>query len=219
MTINAPAIDPARDVRRRRPRGRACRRRRSAARCRTTCSRSSSRRRSGSRRPSRPCASSRDMIEFCTTRSAAVEHRSRSAATTSARPARPRSRSWRSRSPTASATCRPAVDARAGRRRLRAAPVVLLRRPQRLLRGDRQVPRGAAHVGAHHARAIRRQEPALLMLRSHAQTAGVSLTAQQPLNNVVRVTHPGAGRRPRRHAVAAHQLARRDATRCRPRRR
>ena len=46
------------------------------------------------------------------------------------------------------------------RRRVRAAAVVLLGRPQRLLRGDRQVPRGAADVGADHARALRREEPA-----------------------------------------------------------
>jgi methylmalonyl-CoA mutase N-terminal domain/subunit len=32
------------------------------------------------------------------------------------------------------------------------------------------------------------REPRSLMLRTHAQTAGASLTAQQPLNNVVRVT-------------------------------
>lgn len=32
------------------------------------------------------------------------------------------------------------------------------------------------------------KHPKSLMLRTHAQTAGVSLTAQQPLNNVVRVT-------------------------------
>ena len=31
-------------------------------------------------------------------------------------------------------------------------------------------------------------DPRSLMLRTHAQTAGASLTAQQPLNNVVRVT-------------------------------
>ena len=49
-----------------------------------------------------------------------------------------------------------------------------------------------------------------LLLRTHAQTAGVSLTAQQPINNVVRVAlqalRGGAGR----HPVAPHQLARRD---------
>ena len=48
-------------------------------------------------------------------------------------------------------------------------------------------------------------------LRMHAQTAGVTLTAQQPLNNVVRVDAAGAGRRSRRRAVAAHELVRRDA--------
>src|SRR6185436_11585609 len=32
------------------------------------------------------------------------------------------------------------------------------------------------------------QDPRSLRLRTHAQTAGVSLTAQQPLNNIVRVT-------------------------------
>ena len=36
------------------------------------------------------------------------------------------------------------------RRRLRAAPGVLLQRPQQRLPGGREVPRGAAHVGAHH---------------------------------------------------------------------
>ena len=35
------------------------------------------------------------------------------------------------------------------------------------------------------------------MLRFHAQTAGSTLTAQQPENNVVRVTRAGAGRGPR----------------------
>jgi methylmalonyl-CoA mutase N-terminal domain/subunit len=32
------------------------------------------------------------------------------------------------------------------------------------------------------------KKPESLRLRMHAQTAGVSLTAQQPMNNVVRVT-------------------------------
>ena len=45
---------------------------------------------------------------------------------------------------------------RAGRRRLRPAAVVLLQRAQRPLRGGRQVPRGAAAVGAADARALRR---------------------------------------------------------------
>ena len=46
-------------------------------------------------------------------------------------------------------------------------------------------------------------------LRFHTQTGGVTLQAQQPLNNVVRVADPGAGGGARRHPVAAHQRVRR----------
>ena len=55
------------------------------------------------------------------------------------------------------------------------------------------------------------KDPRSLRLRTHAQTAGCSLTAQQPVNNVVRVDRAGARRRARRRAVAAHELPRRDA--------
>ena len=48
--------------------------------------------------------------------------------------------------------------ARARRRRVRAAAQLLLRRAQRLLRGDRQVSRGAADVGALHEGALRRED-------------------------------------------------------------
>ena len=48
-----------------------------------------------------------------------------------------------------------AVSTRARRRRVRRPALVLLRRVERALRGGRQVPRGAAHVGAHHERALR----------------------------------------------------------------
>ena len=72
--------------------------------------------------------------------------------------------------------------------RARPAAVVLLRRAQRLHRGDREVPRGAAAVGAPHARPVRRdQRRARCRLRFHTQTAGSTLTAQQPDNNIVRV--------------------------------
>ena len=47
--------------------------------------------------------------------------------------------------------------ARARRRRLRPPPELLLQRPHRLLRGDRQVPRGAPDLGARDARHLRRQ--------------------------------------------------------------
>ena len=50
-----------------------------------------------------------------------------------------------------------------------------------------------------------------LLMRFHTQTAGVSLTAQQPLNNIVRTAIEALAGRARRHAVAAHQLLRRGA--------
>ena len=49
--------------------------------------------------------------------------------------------------------------ARAGRRRLRAAAELLLQRADRLLRGDREVPRGAPDLGARAARHVRRARP------------------------------------------------------------
>jgi methylmalonyl-CoA mutase N-terminal domain/subunit len=75
---------------------------------------------------------------------------------------------------------------RAARRRLRAAAVVLLRGAQRPVRGGREVPRRAPDL-----RALMRERSArtsqLSAALSHAD-GGVTLTAQQPLNNVVRVT-------------------------------
>ena len=77
--------------------------------------------------------------------------------------------------------------ARPGDRRLRAAPQLLLQRAQRFLRGDRQVSRGAQDLGAAPcATATARKSERSLKLRFHAQTAGCSLTWQQPYNNVVR---------------------------------
>ncbi len=43
-------------------------------------------------------------------------------------------------------------------------------------------------VGAHHARSFQARDPRSLMLRFHTQTAGSSLTAQQPEVNIVRTT-------------------------------
>ena len=63
----------------------------------------------------------------------------------------------------------------------------LLRHPQRFLRGDRQAAGGPAHLGAVHEGAVRREEAGVDAARTHTQTAGVSATAQQPLNNVARV--------------------------------
>ncbi len=55
------------------------------------------------------------------------------------------------------------------------------------------------------------KSPRSMMLRYHVQTGGVTLTAQQPLNNIVRVGAPGLRCRPGRMPVAAHQLLRRSA--------
>ena len=101
--------------------------------------------------------------------------------------------------------------ARHGRRRLRAAPVVLLQRADRLLRGDRQVPRGPADLGARAARDVRREEPEVVAdALPHAdrrRLADRAAAAQQHRAHRDR----GARRRARRHAVAAHQLLRRGA--------
>ena len=61
-----------------------------------------------------------------------------------------------------------------------APRLLLLQRPQRLLRGDRQVSRRPPHLGARAARHIRAKDERSMLMRFHAQTAGVSLTAQQP---------------------------------------
>ena len=53
------------------------------------------------------------------------------------------------------------------------------------------------------------RDPRSMMLRFHTQTAGVTLTAQQPDNNVIRSTVQASGRRPRRHAVPPRQFTRR----------
>src|SRR4029077_18934606 len=49
--------------------------------------------------------------------------------------------------------------------------------------------RAARRMWAHFMKErYKAKNPRSWMLRTHAQTAGVSLTAQQPMNNVVRVT-------------------------------
>ena len=96
------------------------------------------------------------------------------------------------------------------RRRLCAAALVLLRRPQRLLRGDREVPRGAPHLGAHHEGALRRKE-GREHEAPHARADGGRVAHRAAAVQQRRARRdPGAGRRSRRHAVAPHELARRD---------
>ena len=103
----------------------------------------------------------RDMLVYCTRADAALEHHQRQ------RLSHPRGGRDRGAGAGVHAGRRHRLRrarARGGprRRRLRAAAVVLLGRAQRLLRGGRQAARRAAHVGADHARALRRQEPALV---------------------------------------------------------
>ena len=191
MTINAPGGDHARVLRcRGRARAQGGPRRAStcAGRSRRTSSRSTSRRRSGASRSTRRCACAADMIEWCTRQMprwhpiSISGYHIREAGVTAAQEL--------------AFTLKDGLTyveqrdrARTGRGRLRAAAVVLLQRADRLLRGDRQVPRRPAHLGARDARdASARANPRSWLMRFHTQTAGVSLTAQQPLNNIVRTT-------------------------------
>ena len=101
--------------------------------------------------------------------------------------------------------------ARAGRRRVRARADVLLRRAHRLLRGDREVPCGAADLGSLDARRLRRQDRqgavAALPHPDRRSVADRAAAVQQRGANRGR----GAGRRARRHQLPAHQRAGRGA--------
>ena len=95
------------------------------------------------------------------------------------------------------------------RRRLRPPPVVLLQRPDRLLRGDREVPGGPPDLGARAARDVRREEPPVVAdALPHADRRRLPdgpAAAQQHRPHGDR----GARRRARRNPVAAHQQLRR----------
>ena len=161
--------------------------RRSRARCRTTSSRSTWRAGPTSTRPRRRCGWSPTSSPTApsTCRSGT---RSRSPATTSARRGPRRRRRSPSRSRTRSSTCAPRSAAGLDARALRRAALVLLRLPLRLRRGGGEVPRRAAAVGAaDEGDASASTNPKAQHLRFHVQTGGVTLTAQQPDNNVVRV--------------------------------
>ena len=99
---------------------------------------------------------------------------------------------------------------RAGRRPVRARAELLLRRPHRLLRGDRQVPGGPADLGALAARPVRRDHgQGAVAALPHPDRRGVADRAA-----AVQQRGPdrgrGAGGRARRHQLAAHQRAGRD---------
>ncbi|MEI2721405.1 MAG: methylmalonyl-CoA mutase family protein [Gemmatimonadales bacterium] len=176
MTINGAGGDPARCFYRRRGReaGRADREA-AAARSRTTSSRSSWRSRRGSTRPQPSLKLIVDLFEWTSAAHAAVEldldlglpH--------------PRGRvdggagAGLHAAPTASTYVERGLGARPRRRRVRAAALVLLGRAQRLLRGDREVARGAPHLGAAScASATARRTERSLKLRFHCADGGLS---------------------------------------------
>ena len=72
------------------------------------------------------------------------------------------------------------------RRRVRAAPLVLLRHRDELLHGGGEAPRGAPPLGASSWRGFEPKSAKSLALRTHCQTSGWSLTAQDVYNNVIR---------------------------------
>ena len=158
MTINGPALDPARVLRRGRreagrPAGRA--RRHDPERHPEGVHRAE---RVARPAASRRCGSSTDMIEFCArgvprwNPISISGYHIREAGATAAQEL-----AFTLADGIAYVEC--GARARPRRRRLRAAALLLLRRAQRLLRGDREVPRRAADLGAADARALRREEP------------------------------------------------------------
>ena len=72
------------------------------------------------------------------------------------------------------------------RRRVRPAAVVLLGHRHELLHGGRQAAGRPPAVGPPRAGPVRRRTPSRCRLRTHCQTSGWSLTAQDVFNNVVR---------------------------------
>ena len=80
--------------------------------------------------------------------------------------------------------------------------------------------RAARRIWARHMKErYGASDPRSWMMRFHCQTAGVSLTAQQPMNNVVRVAYQAMAAASGWRTVAAHQLAGRDAGAARLKRR
>ncbi len=137
--------------------------------------------------------------------------RFRSAATTSARPARPPSQELAFTLRDGIEYVQYGIDAGLDVDAFAPRISLLLQRAQRLLRGDREVPRRPPHLGQRDARSVRRARRAKPQAAlPHADGRRV---AHRPaaLQQRRPGRHPGAGRRARRHAVAAHQFARRGA--------
>ena len=211
MTINAPAAillafyvaaargagGPARAPRR--------------ARSRPTSSRSTSPRRSGASRSSRRCGWSTDMIEWCT------EHMPRW---------HPISISgYHIREAGSTAQQELAFTLKDGFTYVEQAiergldvddfaPAALASSSTPTSTSSRRSPSTAPRGGSGRARCARPTAPSARSrwrMRFHTQTAGVSLTAQQPHGEHRPHRDRGARRRARRHPVAAHQLLRRGA--------
>ena len=177
---------PARALRRGGPAAGACQTTRSRARCRTTCSRSTSRAGPTSTRRARRCGSSRTSSRSASGR-CPTGTPSRSAAITSARPARQPCRKWLSRSRTRSPMWKPrrtaGLDVNSFAQRISfffnahndfCEEIAKFRAARRLWARLMRERFGATN-------------PRAQQLRFHTQTAGSTLTAQQPDNNIVRV--------------------------------
>ena len=123
--------------------------------------------------------------------------------------ARQRSRSWLSRSRTGSPTCRPpskrawrSTPSRRGSRFFFNAHNDLFQEVAKYRAARRIWARiMTERFGARDEKSKR--------LRFHTQTGGSTLTAQQPDNNIVRVSAAGPFRRPRRHPEPSHEQLRR----------
>ena len=161
-----------------------------------------------------------DVLEYASRTMPALGAARRSPATTSASPAPTRRRRSRSRSPTRSPTSTPPSSAGVSIDAVAPSAVhVPLGRDRAPARRSRSSgPRGACGPRLH-PRAVRRAGPAdASSCASSSFTAGSSLTAQQPLNNVVRATARGAGGRARRacRRCTSAPTTRRSASRPRP---
>ena len=106
---------------------------------------------------------------------------------------------------------------RHGPRRVPAALHLLLRHLALVLRGDRQVPRRPAHLGAHRARAPRREGREGVALQVPRPDLGRRPDAPAAAQQHRARHRAGDGRDLRRPAVAPHRRLRRGATRRRAR--
>ena len=151
-----------------------------------------------------------DLMEYCAARDPEVQAAVACPATTSARPARPPRRSWRTRWPTASATsswgCRRGLDVNAfapGLSFFFDAHIDFFEEIAKF--------RAARRIWARHLRDDygATSEKALWLQVPHADRRGV---ADRAAAGQQRRAHRGRGARggPRRHQLAAHQRPRRD---------